>query len=80
MDENRIWLGILVFVVLVVGANLVMYAMVRGAFRSGGRGGMETMFKSIQAGRRKKENELDELRRTVQQLDEGRKDPPLDSE
>jgi hypothetical protein len=80
MGENKILIGALIFIVLVLGSNLVMYAIVRGAARPGGKGFLETMIKSMNAARRKKEDPMNELRRSVQELEEGRKDAPPDSE
>jgi hypothetical protein len=80
MEENRVLIGALIFIGIVVGSNFVMYAIARGATRSGGKGLLETMVKSLNANQTKKNDEMDELRRTVHELNKGKDNPPGDSE
>jgi hypothetical protein len=68
MEENKVLIGALIFIGLVVGANFVMYAIARGAARSGGRGLLETLAKSLNTNPSKKKDEMEELRRSVQEL------------
>lgn len=71
MEENKVLIGALIFIVMVVGANFVMYAIVRGATRSGGGGFLETITKSLNANQKTKKDDMEELRRTLQELNEG---------
>lgn len=80
MEENKVLFGALIFILLVVGSNFIMYAIARGATRPGGKGFLETMVKSMNTTQKKKENDMDELRRTLQELNEGKKDTTVDSE
>lgn len=80
MEENRVLIGALIFIGLVVGSNFVMYAIARGAARPGGKGMLETMIKSLNANQTKKTDDMDELRRTLQELNKGRDDTTGDSE
>lgn len=80
MEENKVLIGALIFIGMVVGANFIMYAIARGAARPGGKGFLETMMKSLNANQGKKSDDMDELHRTVQELKEGKKDQSGDSE
>lgn len=68
MQENTAVIGALIFIGLVVGANLVMYAIARGATRSGGGGLLDMLAKSLTANPSKKKDEMEELRRSVREL------------
>lgn len=68
MEENKVLIGALIFIGIVVGSNFIMYAIARGAARPGGKGILETMVKSLNANQTKKNDEMEELRRTVQEL------------
>lgn len=80
MEENKVLIGALIFIALVVGSNFIMYAIARGATRPGGKGFFETMVKSLNANQRKKNDEMEELHRTLQELNEGGKNNPKDPE
>jgi hypothetical protein len=76
MENSRAALAALIFIVAIVGINFVMYAIARGFARGGGQGPLETMMKALSPAGKKKDEEFDELRRTVRDLTEGKKDPP----
>lgn len=80
MEENKVLIGALIFIGLVVGANFIMYAIARGATRPGGGGFLETIAKSLNANPTKKKDEMEELRRTIQELNEGKNKTNGDSE
>ena len=81
MEENKILIGALIFIGMVVGANFIMYAIARGMARPGGRKGfLETMMRSLNADQRKKSDEMEELRQRVQELNGGKKSEPDDLE
>ncbi len=73
METNKALIGALIFIVLVAGANFAMYAIARGAARSNQKNFLETLSQSLNASPKKKEESLDELRRKIQELEEGRK-------
>lgn len=81
MEENKVLIGALIFIGMVVGANFIMYAIARGAARpGGGKGFLETMVKSLNANQKQKNDDMEELRRTIQELNEGKKNSDGDSE
>ncbi len=80
METGKLMLGALIFIALVVGINLVMYAMVRGAFRSDGKGAFDNFSKSLTTSSKKQNEPIHELRRRVEELNAGKKDASSDSE
>ena len=72
MATNKALVGALIFILLVVGANFVMYANQRGAGRSNQKNFLETLSQSLNASPKKKDESLKELRRKIQELEEGR--------
>ena len=73
METNKALVGALIFIILVVGANFVMYAIARGAERSNQKSFLETLGQSLNASPKKKDESLKELRRKIQELEEDRK-------
>ncbi len=73
METNKALVAALIFIILVVGANFVMYAIARGAGRSNQKSFLETLGQSLNASPKKKDESLKELRRKIQELEEGRK-------
>ena len=80
MEENKVLIGALIFIGMVVGANFIMYAIARGAARPGGKGFLDTMMKSLNANQQKKNDDMEELRRSIQELEQGKKTPHEDPE
>lgn len=80
METNKALVGALIFIILVVGANFVMYAIARGAGRSNQKGFLETLGQSLNASPKKKDESLKELRRKIQELEEGRKKDTKESD
>ncbi|HRQ21793.1 MAG TPA: hypothetical protein PLF42_00050 [Anaerolineales bacterium] len=81
MDSSNTLLGGLIFILLVVGANFVMYAVVRGATRTGGRKSfLETFTKSLDPTAKKKNDSMDELHRKLDELKRGKNEAGEDSE
>jgi hypothetical protein len=70
MEDNKAVIGALLFILLVVGANFVMYAIARGAAKSNQKGFLETISKSLNTSV-KKDDPMDELH---QKLEESKKD------
>ena len=73
METNKAVIGALLFIVLVIGANLVMYAIARGAARSNNKGFLETISKSLYTSTQKKDNSMDELRQKMEELEKAKK-------
>ena len=68
MESNTAVIGALLFIVLVIGANFVMYAIARGATNSKQKGFLETISKSLNTSNQKKNNSMDELRQKIKEL------------
>lgn len=80
METNKAVIGALLFIVLVVGANFVMYGIARGAAKSKQKGFLETMAQSFNTSKQKKDNSMDELRKKIEELEKGKKDDSGESE
>ena len=79
MEENKAVIGALLFILLVIGANFVMYAIVRGAAKSNQKSFLETISKSLNPSTQKKDNSMDELHQKMEELKKDMKeevDPP----
>jgi hypothetical protein len=74
MEDNKAVVGALFFIVLVIGANVVMYAIARGAARPNNKGFLETIIKSLKPSIQKKDNSMDELRNKVEELKKEKKE------
>jgi hypothetical protein len=69
MDNDRLLIGALIFLLLVVGANLVMYGIVRGFVRGGKADWMSALRKSLDKPLEGSANKsMDELRKKVDEL------------
>jgi hypothetical protein len=79
METNKAALGALLLIIMVVGANFVMYAIARGAARSGSKSFLETLGQSFNPAR-KKDSDMDELRRQLEELEKGKKNDAGESE
>jgi hypothetical protein len=73
MEENKAVIGALLFIILVIGANFVMYAIARGATRSNQKGFLETISKSLTTSM-KKDDPMDELHQKMEELKKGGKE------
>ena len=74
MEEHKAVLGALFFILMVVGANFVMYAIARGAAHSKGKGFWETFSKAMDTSTKKKNDDMDELHRKLEELQKGGKE------
>jgi ABC-type lipoprotein release transport system permease subunit len=74
MESTKATIAALLFIVLVVGVNFVMYGIVRGATRSGNKNIFETIGKSFHAANQKKDDSMEELRKKMEELEKGKKD------
>jgi hypothetical protein len=73
MEISKPVIGALIFIILVVGANFVMYAIARGAANTKGKGFWETINKSLYTSS-KRETSMDELRKKMEELEKGKKE------
>jgi hypothetical protein len=80
MEDSRAIIGALIIIGLIIGANFLMYATVRGATRSNKKSFLETLRKSLAQPTQKQDDPMDELRRRIRRLEQGKKDYPGDSE
>ncbi len=74
MEINKAVIGALLFIVLVIGANFVMYAIARGAAKSNQKSFLETISQSLNTSTHKKDNSMDELRQKMEEFEKSRKE------
>lgn len=79
MENERAVIGAAIFIALIVGANFVMYAIARGAAQSKGKGFWETLGNAMNTSTRKKNDDMDELRRKLEELQKDGKDNDSDT-
>ncbi|MBI3162877.1 MAG: hypothetical protein HYZ23_10215 [Chloroflexi bacterium] len=75
MESSTAAIAALLFIVLIVGINFVMYGIVRGATRSGSRNIFESLGKALNPPNRKKEDSMDELRKQMEDLEKAKNNP-----
>jgi hypothetical protein len=81
METDKALIGGIIFIVLVLGANFIMYAVVRGETRpGGGKSFLETFTRSLNTSSKKKDDSMEELHRKIEELNQGKKDETGDSE
>lgn len=80
MEMSKTAIAALIFILMIVGVNVVMYGIVRGVMRGGKDDPLLKMMKAMNPAQKKKEDEMEALRRNVQALNEGRDNQKKDSE
>ncbi|MBK8782404.1 MAG: hypothetical protein IPO22_11485 [Anaerolineales bacterium] len=80
MENPAAFWGALFFILLVAGANFMMFAIVRGVTRSGNKNFLETLSNTLNPNARKKDESMQELRQRIQELEKSKKDQAGDSE
>lgn len=80
MENPAAFWGALFFILLIVGANVLMYGIVRGVTRSGNKNFLETLSRTLNPNSRIKDESMQELRQRIQDLEKSKKDPAGDSE
>ncbi len=69
MENDRVMLGAVIFFLLIVGANFIMYGIVRGMTRGGGSNWMNEIRKSLNKPLEGSMNKsMDELRKKMEEL------------
>ena len=79
MESSKAVIGALLFIVLVIGANFIMYGIARGWAKPGKKDFLETLGQSFTAAQQK-ENSMDELHRKMEELEKGKKKDAGESE
>ena len=75
MESNNAVIGALIFIVLVLGANLVMYGIARGWAKSGGSDWLNAFRKGLSKPLDSEANKsMDELRQKMEELRKNEKD------
>ncbi|WKZ36867.1 MAG: hypothetical protein QY332_02865 [Anaerolineales bacterium] len=80
METGNAMIGALIFIVLVVGVNFIMYVIVRGAFRHDKKDPLERLTHSLKTTSKKEGESMHELRRRILELERSKKGPTGDSE
>jgi len=80
MEISRAGIAALIFILMIVGVNVMMYGIVRGVMRGGKDDPLLKMMKAMNPAQQKKEDEMEALRRNVQALNEGKDNQKKDSE
>ena len=82
MENTRAFWGALLFILIIVGANVIMYGMVRSITRSNRKGTsfLESMGNMFNPSNQKKDNSMAELRQKIEELEKGKKEDSGESE
>lgn len=80
MDSGNAVIGALIFIVLILGANLFMYGIARGAARGGGSNWMNALKQGLSKPLDSQSNKsMDELHQKMEELQKTSKKEDLDS-
>jgi len=75
MESNQAAIGLLIIILLIVGANFVMYAIARGATRGGNSRWMSALKDSLNKPMNTPASRsMDELRKKVEELEKNKQD------
>ena len=75
MESNQAAIGLLIIILLIVGANFVMYAIARGATRGGNSRWMSALKDSLNKPMNTPVSQaMDELRKKVEELEKNKQD------
>ncbi|MBK6794949.1 MAG: hypothetical protein IPG80_20920 [Anaerolineales bacterium] len=80
MEMSKTAIAALIFILMIAGINAVMYGIVRGVMRGGKDDPLLKMMKAMNPAQQKKEDEMEELHHTVQELSKGKDNRTGDSE
>lgn len=71
MENDRVLIGALIFILLVVGSNLIMYGIARGAAKGGDSRWLTALKNSLSKPMEgSSSRSMDELRRKMEELDD----------
>ncbi|MCA2002110.1 MAG: hypothetical protein LDL51_09615 [Chloroflexi bacterium] len=74
MENEKAVIGALGLILFVIVTNFVMYGVVRGAAKARDKGLLESLRKAMSASAQKKDDDMDELRKKVTELQKGGKE------
>jgi ABC-type lipoprotein release transport system permease subunit len=80
MENSSAAVAAIIFIVAIVGINVMMYGVVRGVMRGGKDDPLLKMMKAMNPAQKKKEDEMEELRRTVHELNKSKENKNGESE
>lgn len=80
MENSAAFFGALLLIGVVLGANALMYGIVRGLVRSNKKSFLETLGDSFNPPNRKRKDSMDELRQKVVELNGEKEDTPNEPE
>lgn len=80
MEMSKTAIAALLFILMILGVNVVMYGIVRGVMRGGKDDPLLKMMKAMNPAQKKKDDEMEELRRTVDELNKGKEKKNGDSD
>ncbi|HEU0297545.1 MAG TPA: hypothetical protein VFR47_32685 [Anaerolineales bacterium] len=70
MESDRILIGALIFILIIIGSNVVMYAIARGWAKGGDSRWMSALRDSLSKPTQSQSNKsMDELRKQVEELE-----------
>jgi len=72
MENDRVLIGALIFLLLIVGSNVIMYGIVRGMVKGGGKSNwLSTLRNAFDKPKEKSTSQpMDELRKRMEALEE----------
>jgi hypothetical protein len=74
MESDRTMIAALIFILLIIGANFVMYAVARGATKGGGSRWMSALRDSLKKPMDGSSNQsMDELRKRVEEIEKNKR-------
>ncbi|MBI5351236.1 MAG: hypothetical protein HZB50_01215 [Chloroflexi bacterium] len=74
METNKAVIGALIFIVLVIGANFVMFVVARNWAKPGNSNFLETLGKAMNTSTQKKDTSMEELRQKIEELEKEKKE------
>ncbi|NWF65438.1 MAG: hypothetical protein HXY38_14170 [Chloroflexi bacterium] len=80
MEISKTAIAALLFILLIVGINVVMYGIVRGVMRGGKDDPLISLMKSMNPAHKKKDDDMEELRRALDALNKGKEKTNRESE
>jgi hypothetical protein len=74
METSKVIIGALIFIIMVVGANAVMYVFARNWAKPKGSNVLETLGKAMDTSTHKKDNSMEELHKKIEELEKDKKE------
>ena len=80
MEHSKAVIGALLFILLIIGANFVMFVVARNWAKPNQKSFLETIGKSLNTSTRPKDNSMEELHQKMEELKKGKKEDTGESE